>query len=527
MAGRWGQMMFGRQGLRRRGAGDEVEAEQARSADAAVDAAVTEIRASNLFDAGWYLEQYPDVAAAGIEPLVHYVTVGAAEGRRPGPNFDVLWYLGECPEAGAPGTNPILHYLRQGRDLGRTPTALDEGQAFDSFLAATHSGQLPDVENLRSSIDHVHFALNPPNDAQPDGGLPLPPLELSVRIGSPSLEGFDEIGRGVKETIARCLPSGFDFRSTRCLDFGCGIGRVIRHFAQEAQSAEFWGCDIDGTSVRWAVENMTPPFRFYQMSQVPSLPFEDSSFDLIYAVGVFSQVFENWHQWAVELRRVLKPGGFFFMSYAGQTPFEEMLALPYDSFAPNRGLYVKNPFNSWNRGGPMVFMSPAWVERHWGSIFDIDFIAPDALLDYQSICLMRKPQRGAPPRMEARVIEVATRQGFNRDAVGKIWSRSYLGRSLLDSYGIEASGATEVSGWIALRRDRAERLDLSVGGVPVDSETTWEEGAPYRDWSGAVQTVFRTRFDAGVLPTGRSRLDVRIIGKRGIVHDMSIPLRVA
>ena len=104
---------------------------------------------------------------------------------------------------------------------------------------------------------------------------------------------------------------------------------------------------------------MTPPFRFYQMAQQqPSLPFEDSSFDLIYAVGVFSQVFEGWHQWAVELRRVLKPGGYFFMSYAGQTPFEEMLSLPYDSFDANRGLYVKNPFNSWNRGGPMVFMSP-------------------------------------------------------------------------------------------------------------------------------------------------------------------------
>jgi len=522
-------MAFGWRRVRRREerADDGIDAVPAGGADAAIDAAVAEIRASGLFDPDWYLARYPDIAAAGVDPLVHYVKVGIGEGRLPGPRFDTLWYLGECPEAAAPGTIPILHYLRQGRGLGRTPTALDEGQAFDSFLAASLAGRLPFSEALRSAVDHVHFALNPPRQGSADGGLPLPPLALAQRIGSPTLDGFEAIGRGVKQTITRCLPSDFAFQGTRCLDFGCGIGRVIRHFAQEAQSAEFWGCDIDGTSIRWAVENMTPPFRFYQMSQVPSLPFEDSSFDLIYAVGVFSQVFENWHQWAVELRRVLKPSGFFFMSYAGQTPFEEMLALPYDSFAPNRGLYVKNPFNSWNRGGPMVFMSPAWVERHWGSIFDIDFIAPDALLDYQSICLMRKPERGAPPRMEARVIEVATRQDFNRDAVGKIWSRSDPGRSLLDSYGIEASGATEVSGWIALRRDRAERLDLSVGGVPVDSETTWEEGAPYRDWSGAVQAVFRTRFDAGVLPTGRSCLDVRIIGKRGIVHDMSIPLRVA
>ena len=520
-------MMFGRQGSERRGAGHEIEAERLRNADAAVDAAVAEIRASNLFDAESYLEQYPDVAAAGIEPLVHYVMAGAAEGRRPGPKFDLLWYLGECPAAGAPGTNPILHYLRQGRALGRTPTALDEGQAFDSFLAATHSGQLPYVENLRSAIDHVHFALHPPGEAQPEGGLPLPPLELSVRIGSPSLEGFDEIGRGVKQTIARCLPSGFDFRSTRCLDFGCGIGRVIRHFAQEARSAEVWGCDIDGTSIRWAVENMTPPFRFYQMAQVPSLPFEDSSFDLIYAVGVFSQLFDNWHQWAVEIRRVLRPGGFFFMSYAGQTPFEEMLSLPYDSFDPNRGLYVKNPFNSWNRGGPMVFMSPGWVERHWGSIFDIDFIAPDALLEYQSICLMRKPKPGGPPRLSAPIVEVASRQAFNPDASGKIWPNCDPARPFLDSYGVEASGVTQVSGWIALRGDEPDRLDVMVDGQSLDSVTSWEIGVPYRDWPSSRQTVFRTQFDVGGLPRGRHCLSVRIKGKRGRTHDMSIPLSLS
>ena len=154
----------------------------------------------------------------------------------------------------------------------------------------------------------MHYALDAGALAGSDDPLPLPPLELSVRIGSPTLEGFEVIGSGVKAAIRRCLPSDFDFRGSRCLDFGCGIGRVIRHFADEARSAEFWDCDIDGTSVRWAVENMTPPFRFYQMSQSPSLPFEDSSFDLIYAVGVFSQIYDDWHQWAVELRRVLKPG---------------------------------------------------------------------------------------------------------------------------------------------------------------------------------------------------------------------------
>jgi len=518
-------MAFGWRRVRRREerADDGIEAVPAGGADAAV----AEIRASGLFDPDWYLAQYPDIAAAGVDPLVHYVKVGIGEGRLPGPRFDTLWYLGECPEAAAPGTIPILHYLRQGRGLGRTPTALDEGQAFDSFLAASLAGRLPFSETLRSAVDHVHFALNPPGQVSADGGLPLPPLALAQRIGSPTLDGFEAIGRGVKQTITRCLPSDFAFQGTRCLDFGCGIGRVIRHFAEEGRSAEFWGCDIDGTSIRWSVENMTPPFRFYQMAQQPSLPFEDSSFDLIYAVGVFSQVFDAWHQWAVEIRRVLKPGGFFFMSYAGQTPFEEMLSLPYDSFHPDRGLYVKNPFNSWNRGGPMVFMSPGWVGRQWGSIFDIDFIAPDALLEYQSICLMRKPEPGGPPRLGAPVVEVASRQAFNPDGSGKIWPNYDPARPFLDSYGVEASGATQVSGWIALRDDQPDRLDVMVDERSLDSATEWEIGAPYRDWSGSRQTVFHTQFDPGSLPRGRHRLSVRIEGKRGRTHAMSIPLSLS
>ena len=495
--------------------------------DRSEDPAVAEIRASGLFDADWYLASYTDVAEAGVDPLIHYVSTGADEGRLPGPGFDVLWYLGETPEADRPGVNPLLHYIRHGRAMGRTAKALDQTQAFDSFLEASRGGRLPFSERLRSGIDHVHYALDASRTSDAEGAMPLPPLDLSVRIGSPTLDGFDAIGRGVKGTITRCLPPGFDFRGRRCLDFGCGIGRVIRHFADEARSAEFWGCDIDGTSIRWAVENMTPPFRFYQMSQMPSLPFEDSSFDLIYAVGVFSQVYENWHHWAVEIRRVLKPGGVFFMSYAGQTPFEEMLSLPYDGFDPQFGLYVKNPFYGWNRGGPMVFMSPAWVERHWGSLFDIDFVAPGGLLDYQSICLMRKPSPGQPPRMGMRVVETSTRLSFDPDATGRIMQRIDASKPFLDSYGIEAVGRASVSGWTVLRADEPERLDVSIDGNPVaNGPTEWAAGLPYRDWDGARQTAFSTEVDVSTLAPGRYDLAVRVSGRRGTVQEMGIALLV-
>lgn len=50
------------------------------------------IRFSGLFDPQWYLESYTDVAASGMDPLLHYARYGAAEGRKPNATFDVRRY---------------------------------------------------------------------------------------------------------------------------------------------------------------------------------------------------------------------------------------------------------------------------------------------------------------------------------------------------------------------------------------------------------------------------------------------------
>lgn len=48
---------------------------------------------SPLLDPLWYVERYPDVAAANIEPTTHYWCHGGREGRHPGPWFDTSHYL--------------------------------------------------------------------------------------------------------------------------------------------------------------------------------------------------------------------------------------------------------------------------------------------------------------------------------------------------------------------------------------------------------------------------------------------------
>lgn len=67
------------------------------------------LRRSVFFDAAWYLAQYPDVAAAGVDPAAHYLEFGAAEGRDPGPDFSTRGYLAAHAAAAQSGENPVLH----------------------------------------------------------------------------------------------------------------------------------------------------------------------------------------------------------------------------------------------------------------------------------------------------------------------------------------------------------------------------------------------------------------------------------
>jgi len=62
------------------------------------------------FDSGFYLRAYPDVAAAGLDPLEHYMVQGFREARRPFETFDPVFYRQRYLRA-APDANPLLHYL--------------------------------------------------------------------------------------------------------------------------------------------------------------------------------------------------------------------------------------------------------------------------------------------------------------------------------------------------------------------------------------------------------------------------------
>jgi lipopolysaccharide biosynthesis protein len=95
------------------------------------------VASSPLFDRNWYLERYPSVRAADVDPAFHYVARGVADACDPGPRFDTMWYLAYYSDVAAWGINPLVHYLRQGAKEGRhtNPREIVIGEVTDAALS--------------------------------------------------------------------------------------------------------------------------------------------------------------------------------------------------------------------------------------------------------------------------------------------------------------------------------------------------------------------------------------------------------
>ena len=111
-----------------------------------------------LFSIKYYLANSPDVAAAGLNPLLHFETSGYLEGRNPSAAFSVSDYLAANPDIKAAGLNPLVHYLTSGRAEGRA--AFGVGPAPEPLFDATYYyARNPDVR--AAGLDaYSHYIAN-------------------------------------------------------------------------------------------------------------------------------------------------------------------------------------------------------------------------------------------------------------------------------------------------------------------------------------------------------------------------------
>jgi SAM-dependent methyltransferase len=151
--------------------------------------------------------------------------------------------------------------------------------------------------------------------------LPLPSTRARFLVaGSASIPGFLELGRRAADAIeAAAATAGRPVGGMRAiLDFGCGSGRVLRHWEKLAGRVAVHGTEMNPELV--AEARRTVPFATIgRNGPAPPLDYADASFDLVYALSVFTHLHEDLQRaWRDELRRILAPGGLLLVTTHGR-----------------------------------------------------------------------------------------------------------------------------------------------------------------------------------------------------------------
>lgn len=197
------------------------------------------------------------------------------------------------------------------------------------------------------------------------------------------------LGPETKTAIIDLLPDDWSFEGRRVLDFGCGPGRTLALFRDEAEVAEIWGVDIDAESIGLLKTAHCPPLHAHQCGYAPPLDLGYGSFDLAWAISVFTHLTDNSIPWLLELHRLLRPGGYLIATYMGRWHSEFLTRLTGEPWDEDKvGMNVLRHDQPREGGGPMVLMSDWWVRAHWGRAFEIVHIEPQ--IHNQSWALMRK-----------------------------------------------------------------------------------------------------------------------------------------
>lgn len=178
------------------------------------------------------------------------------------------------------------------------------------------------------------------------------------------------------------------------LDWGCGCGRTTRYFAGKCGDNLITGVDIVGDLIDFC--RTTYDFgKFSRIDLMPPTHFQNSSFDLVIGLSVFTHLDENVQfEWLSELKRITKHNGVLLLSVHNRT------SLLYTGFMQKEDLC-----DEWRAGKLAdagkcnnldgiiehssyyrnVFHSNEYIRREWSKYFDIIAIVPSVNARHQDV----------------------------------------------------------------------------------------------------------------------------------------------
>ena len=252
----------------------------------------------------------------------------------------------------------------------------------------------PELAELRIKLTELLTQTSQLSDAlRHANGLPIPPRHLQERVVGGYVPGF--IGSGTRvmaefESILQCAGKRLsDFNHV--LDLGVGCGRVIRRFHELYSEADLTGADIDQEAISWLQEHCGRIGRFVVLPYMPPSELESESFDLVYAISVFTHLDERMQfAWLSELQRVTKPTGYVLLTVHGK--HYQLQQPPEIQRKIEAGFYFLETAPA-TAGLPSfyraAFHTKEYVLREWDRFFDT-IAYNEQGVDHQDLVLCRK-----------------------------------------------------------------------------------------------------------------------------------------
>lgn len=241
-----------------------------------------------FFDSEYYLRNNPDVASAGVNPLLHYLRAGRREGRLPRAAVQVR--NGQVQGDQAQAEQPLVNENTKESAVG---TVAVEGME----AAAKRFAAIYRVSPALHSEDHMlaHF------------------LKLSAEGG---LKFYFKGGLADAEQLMTTIEGlGVDMDKLRVLEFAAGYGRLTRHLQK---LCDLTVSDIHPEAVEFVSRHCGCPT--YVSSKNPEQLKIPGQFNVVAVISLFSHLPDRtFGGWLSALYALVAPGGHLIFTTIGES----------------------------------------------------------------------------------------------------------------------------------------------------------------------------------------------------------------
>ena len=130
-----------------------------------------------------------------------------------------------------------------------------------------------------------------------------------------------------------------DAKNLKILDWGCGTGRITRHFpGLLPEDAQVYGADYNKQYIQWCRDNLAG-IQWNSNGIDPPLLYNEGFFDVVIGLSVFTHLSgQNHAKWLAELHRITAHDGVILVTTQGNA-FRKKL-LPQEKKTFDAGLLV-------------------------------------------------------------------------------------------------------------------------------------------------------------------------------------------